>query len=435
MLKIGFIHPSSKHNYEPFRNQPLVELYLLTIIEKHFEEKVELSIIDLRAIDEKYVFRHIPEKDVYLYSITTPDFPEFYNILTNVRSIYPNAMHIAGGPHVNIFPDECTKLFDMIIIGEGEESIIRAIDDVLNRRSKPIYTQDKYVDLNLYPYPSRKYLPKPVIVNTGILDGKHYNLLGTEVIFSRGCPYSCHFCANKKLNFGPIRYRSPELITEEIEYLKRDYNIKALALKDDNSIPLNPNIAKPYLEAIRKTDIKWRGQTRADGVHPDMVKLAYESGCTDIAIGIESVSPNVLKLINKKINIDDAIKYIKLLDKTGIGIRLHFIVGLPGEPEDIVKQTLNFIDKTNPKSVLLCILCPMPGSEMFEHSENFGIEIETVDWEKYRAVFGRFSTCESTNMVFHYKDTCPWGKGMSNDKILQNYIELQTILRDRKLNF
>ncbi len=435
MIKIAFIHSSNKNNYDPFRNQPLVEMYLLTIIEKYFKEKVELSIIDLRGIDCKYAICHIPENDVYMYSISTPDFPEFYNILRNVRSTYPNSINIAGGPHINIFPDECNKLFDIIILGEGEESVINAINDILNHTQKSIYTQNKYVNLNLYPYPMRKDLAKSTIVNTGVLDGKYSNLLGTETIFSRGCPYSCHFCANKKLNFGPIRYRSPELIIEEIEYLKRDYNIKALAFKDDNSIPLNLKVAKPHLEAILKTDIKWRGQTRANGVHPDMITLAYDSGCTDIAIGIESVSNNVLKLINKKININAATKYIKLLEKAGINVRIHLIIGLPGEPEDVVKQSLKFIDETNPKSVLLSLLYPIPGSEIFERSENFGIEIETYYWEKYRGTFGRKSDYDLPNMIFHYKDICPWGKGITKDKIINNYIELQTILRDRKLNF
>lgn len=431
MLKIGFVHPTNKHNYDRFRNQPLVELYLLTIIEKHFQEKVELSLIDLRGIEDKYIFHHIPERDVYLYSISTPDFPEFYNILINLRSLYPNAKHVAGGPHINIFPEQCKMLFDAIVIGEGEESIIKVVDDILNLRLEPVYTQYGHVDLNSYPYPERKYLPKTTIVSTGILPGENFNLLASEVIFSRGCPGNCYFCANKKLNFGPVRYRSPELITEEIEYLKKEYGIKAIALRDDHSIPQNPKIAKPLLEAIGKTGIKWRGLTRANGINPDMVKLAWESGCTDIGIGIESASSNVLKLINKGINLDEAVKYIKLLNKTGIAVRLHFILGLPGEPDNIVKQTLDFIEETNPRSVLLSVLCPMPGSEMFEYPDKFGIEIDTTDWEKYHVIFGRFDVKEYPDIVFHYKK----GKGLDKDKIIQNYVELQTILRDRKLVF
>lgn len=206
-------------------------------------------------------------------------------------------------------------------------------------------------------------------------------------------------------------------------------------LRDDISIPLSTKIARPYLEAIRKADIKWRGMTRANGVHPDMVGLAYESGCTDIAIGLESVIPRVLKLINKGIDLTIAVEYIKLLEKTGIGVRLNLILGLPGEPEDIVKQTLKFIDETNPRSVMLSILCPMPGSEMFDNPEMFGIKIETTDWDKYHVVFGRFDPKELPDMVFQYSDKCHWGTGTKKETIIQNYIDLQGELRDRRLIF
>ncbi len=435
MLRIGFIHPSNKHNYDRFRDQPLVELYLLTILDQHFRDTVDLSLIDLRGIEDRYVFHHIPEKDVYLYSISTPDFPEFYNILKNLRLLYPGAKHIAGGPHINIFPEQSALIFDTIVLGEGEESIVKVIHDILNRTAKPVYVQPGHVDLNLYPCPDRKYLPKTAVANKGMLPGENINLLGTEVIFSRGCPGNCHFCANKKLNFGPVRYRSPELITAEIEYLKKEYCIEALVLRDELSIPLKPKIARPLLEAIRKTDDKWRAMTRANGVHPDMVKLGYESGCTDIAMGLESVSSRVLEVINKGIDPDRAGEYIKLLQKTGIGVRLNLIMGLPGEPDDIVRQTLKFIDDTSPVSVMLSILCPMPGSEMFENPGNFGIEIDTEDWDKYHIVFGRFDPKELPDMVFHYRDECPWGKGTGKENIIKNYIELQSELRDRKLIF
>ena len=434
-MRIGFIVPSSSDNFDPFRNQPLVTLYLLTILEQHFGEKIELSLIDLRGIEEQHAFRHIPENEVFLYSVTTPDFTELINIMESLRHIYPDSKHIAGGAHTNLFPQHCVKRFDAIVLGEGEDSLINVIDDIFRSNLKKKYKQTKPIDLNLYPYPDRKYLPKSAVVNIDMLQGKYSHLKATEVIFSRGCPFECHFCANKKLKFGPTRYRSPKLITEEIEYLKKEYKIEALVLKDDNSIPLNQKIAKPFLEAIRKAEIKWRGQSRANGVHPEMVKLAFEAGCTHLGVGIESASQEVLKRINKRIDLNEAKNYVNLIHETGIGVRLHFILGLPGEPDDIVKQTLSLIDEMNPNSVILNLLCPMPGSEMFDSPERFGITIDTIGWEKYRSVFGRFDENELPNMTFHYNEITPWGNQMSKDEIVQNYIELQAILRDRGLNY
>lgn len=427
--------PTGRYNYEPFRNQPLVVLYLLTILENKFGNRVNLSLIDLRGIDEDSLLFHIPENDVFLYSVGTQDFPEISTIVQGLRSIYPKAKHVAGGSHINLFPEECSKVFDSVVLGEGEESIVKVINDVIALDLKPIYREGEPVNLDAYPYASRKYLPRKAVVDTGLLPGSYQNLLGTAFLFSRGCPFNCYFCANRDLTLGPVRFRSPQLVEEEIEYLKREYQIEALAFKDDNGIPVNQRVASRVLEAIGRTRIKWRAQSRANGVHPDVVKLAWEAGCIDIAVGIESVCQDVLRIINKRIDLNEAKEYMRLLKRTGIGVRLNLIIGLPGEPDDIVERTLVFIDEAEPSSVLLSYLCPMPGSELFKHPKRFGITIRTFDWRAYSGSAGRFSKDELPDIVFDYDEVTPWGKGISRERIFQNYVQLQGILRERGLNF
>ena len=435
MLEIGFVVPSCRYYYKPFRNQPLVTLYLLTILESEFGNTVNLSLIDLRGIDEGSSSFHIPEKDVLLYSVGTSDITEVSSLVKSLRSVYPKTKHVAGGAHVNLFPEECLKIFDAIALGEGEEPIIKVIEDVMASDLKPVYRQGKPVDLDAYPYASRKYLPRKAVVDTGLLPGEHLNLPGTTFIFSRGCAFNCHFCANRDLTFGPVRARSPLLVEEEIEYLKREYHVEALAFKDDNAIPVNRGLAISFLEAIGRTGIRWRGQSRANGVHRDAVKLAREAGCVEIAVGIESVSQEVLKIINKRIDLNEAKEYLRLLRKTGIGVRLNLIIGLPGEPDDIVEQAVAFIDETEPNSVLLSYLCPMPGSELFKHPERFGININTYDWQEYTSLAGRFAEDELPELIFDYDEVTPWGKGISREQIARKYVRLQSILRERGLNF
>jgi len=435
MLEIGFIVPTCGYYYQPFRNQPLVALYLLTILENKYGNRTNLSLIDLRGVNKDSLLFHIPENDVFLYSVGTQDFYEISSIVQGLRAIYPKAKHIAGGAHVTLFPEECSKIFDSIVIGEGEESIVKVIDDIFTLDLKPIYRQGKPVNLDVYPYASRKYLPRKAVVDTGLLPGKYQNLPGTAFIFSRGCPFDCYFCANKDLTLGPVRVRSPQLVAEEIEYLKREYKIEALAFKDDNAIPINQQVAKAHLEAVGRTGIKWRGQSRANGIHPDVVKLARDAGCIDIALGIESVCQNVLEIINKRIDLNEAKKYIRLLKKTGIGVRFNLIIGLPGEPDDIVERTLTFIDETEPSSVLLSYLYPVPGSILFKNPKRFGITINTFDWRRYTATAGRFTEDELPDIIFDYDQITPWGRGVSKERIFENYVKLQSILRERGLNF
>jgi radical SAM superfamily enzyme YgiQ (UPF0313 family) len=435
-LKIGFVIPNCDSNPEPFRNQPLVALYLLSILENHFRDQIISTLVDLRGVRVEHTAYRLPENDVFLYSVATSDFTDICTVLKTVRSVYPKAINVAGGPHVNLFPDVCSSLFDTIVLGEGEDSVVEVINDIISfSRPKTVYQQRTLPNLDNYPYPDRKYTTPAAAVYKPTLGGDYSDLLGAEVIFSRGCPFNCHFCANKKITYGPTRFRSPEKIVEEIEYLKKNYNIKALALKDDNSMPLNPKIAKPFLEAIGSTNLKWRGQSRATGISLDLVQLAKDSGCVDLAVGIESVDEKVLKIVNKKINIPDATKYVKQLIKVGIGVRLHFVFGFPGESKNVVRETLDYIDEIGPSSVLLSLLAPMPGSRFFDRPDDFGIVIDTYNWEDYRSQFARFDQNEKPIMVFHYKDTTPFGPGKSNEEIIENYLNLQGILRNRGLNF
>jgi|TARA_B100001971_G_C18244310_1_gene573112 radical SAM superfamily enzyme YgiQ (UPF0313 family) len=433
-MKTGFVITSSKQNYKPFRNQPLGALYLQTIMEEEFGKNLEVSLLDLRAINPDDAIYHVPEKDIYMYSITTLDYPDTERIVKEIRGIYPKAKHIAGGPHVEIFQKQSLNTFDAISLGEGEESIKRIIKDYSESNLKRIYRQQEDIDISRYPIASRKYLPKSAVVDKSLLGKEYLNLNGTAALFSRGCPFDCHFCSN--LNYGKTKFRSPELIKKEINYLKKEYGIEALAIKDDNSIPVNRKTAQPFLEAIAQTGIKWRGQSRANGIHSDMVKLAKESGCTEIAVGIESISEKVLKIINKHINFVQAKKYLKQLKKEGIDRRLLLITGLPGEPDNIVHKTINFIKEVEPSSVLLSLFCPLPGSEIHKNPQKFGIKInEKMDFDKYITAFGRFDENEKPKAVFEYEKTTPFGKGKSMDKILEDHMKIQTFLKENNLIF
>jgi radical SAM superfamily enzyme YgiQ (UPF0313 family) len=226
------------------------------------------------------------------------------------------------------------------------------------------------------------------------------------------------------------------LIGEEIEYLKREYQVQALLFKDDQAIHTNPELSRRVLEAIGRTDILWRGQSRANGIHPETVRLAKQTGCVEIAVAIESVSQRALDIMNKKIDLVKAKEYFKVLRKEEIEIKLLLILGLPGEPKDIAWQTINFIEEVQPSNVSLSILCPIPGSEIWNNPERFGMKIDrTVPFEKYMFAFGRFDGEEKAPHFFEYEKTTPFGEGMSMDEIIANHETVQAYLRTKRINF
>jgi len=433
-LRIGFVVPCDLHNYEPFRNQPLNALHLLTIIKQHYGENVDVSIIDLRGVHTKNITYYISEKDLYLYSVATIEYLETVRTVEEVRKLFPKAKHVAGGIHINIYPNESSKHFDGISLGDGENTICEIVNDAIDNNLKQKYIETKILDVNEVPHPDRGFLPKRSIVNEGLLNGEYYHLPSTAVLFSRGCPFNCSFCAN--LIQSKAKFRSSALIVKEIEYLKRVYGVKALAIKDDNIMSANVECSTEVLTAIGKTDVKWRGNSRANNISEETVKLAKESGCVDLAIGIESISQKVLNNINKRLNLGKAKVFLGYLKKYGIDIRLNLIIGLPGEPTNIVDKSIEFIEKFGPSSVLLSILTPVPGSDMFENPEKYGMIFDkNTPFNKLFCLFGRFDENEKPDMVFEYKRVTPFGESMSNDQISDNYSYLQEYLRNRKLTF
>jgi radical SAM superfamily enzyme YgiQ (UPF0313 family) len=433
-MKIGFIIPPDIYNFNPFKMHPLNTMYLSTILEENFGDKIDISVIDLRGVKKEHSHYYIPQCDLFLYSVATINFPEITRIVKKIRKIYPKSKHIAGGIHIDLYPEDSLSHFDVISLGEGDNLIVSIIKDAFNKKLQRIYKEHRRNDINNYPFPNRKYLPLPSIVDRECFSGDHIDLSGTSVLFTRGCCFKCHFCANLVQSIP--RVRSPSNIIKELEYLKREYGIQGVVIRDDTIISPHYETSKKTLIAIGECNIKWRGNCRANGVPLNIIKLAKQSGCVSLATGIESVYQPTLNNINKRLNIEKAKEFFVMLKEEGIGIRINLIFGLPGEPPDIVQKTIKFIEEVNPSSVFLSILIPIPGSEIFENPSKFGMKIKpNLSFDELFQIFCRYDNSEEIKMLFEYEKITPFGKSLTNNEIISNYIELQTYLRGKKLNF
>ena len=141
MTRITFIINRDLVNTQPFKNTPLVGPYLLTILEYEFGDRVELNINDLRGVEEESEIYHITESDIYLYSAYTPFMEEITSVVDKIREVYPKAVHVAGGPHINCFPKESEKYFDSVVLDDGEISIVSIVNDFRKSQLKPVYRQ------------------------------------------------------------------------------------------------------------------------------------------------------------------------------------------------------------------------------------------------------------------------------------------------------
>jgi radical SAM superfamily enzyme YgiQ (UPF0313 family) len=431
-MKIAFIVPSWHYFHDPFKLQPYWEMYYATILSELIPS-AKITFFDLRGKSKKENFEQalsfINEQEFYLYWIMkSGDASEVYSIVRFLRNKFPNAKHIAGGTHIDMLPEETEQIFDSIILGPGEINFKNAIFE--NSKSKRYFQNYKDVPFAKTPFPNRSFLPYNNVISNEIFSqyGK-YN--ATMVYFSRGCFYNCSYCVYNVPS--QLQSKDPQLIEKEIEYLKKNFHVNAILLKDE--IALNPNkkIFQQQMEAIGRQNIIWRGQTTSIGTE-EQLKTAKETGCLELSVGIETVDDNVMKIINKQWQSSAIIKkFIENSKKIGIKVKVCLILGLPGEPMDIVEKTIYFLEETKPDYVSLSGFCPLPGSPIFKNPEKYGISKIDRNWDNHAHLLYRFSDEEIVGIPFEYKKNTPWGNSFSRIEIIENIKKVQNWLDKRNM--
>ena len=434
MLNISFIIPSWHYFDDPFKLQPYWELYYATILREQLANKANIDLIDLRGKaknmqDFSKHLENIDERNYYLYWVMkTGDAKEVYSIVKYLKSKFPKSKHIAGGTHIDMLPNECAEKFDTILVGPAEKNFKEAI---INNHKKLVgnYSEETFENT---PFPDRSLLPMNSLFSKEMF--KQYgDYNATMVYFSRGCFYKCAYCVYNVPN--KLQSKSAQMITKEIEYLKKNFKTEAILLKDE--IALNPNkkIFHPQMDAIGNSNILWRGQTTSVG-SKDQLKIAKQTGCLELSVGIETVDNDVMKIINKTWQSDKIIaNFINNAKEVGIKVKICLIFGLPGEPKNIVEKTIRFIETHKPDYVSLSGFCPMPGSPIFNDPDKYGIEFIDKDWDKHAHLLFRFSDQEEVGLPFRYKKESHMGNQFSRDQIANNIKQVQRWLSTQSMTY
>ena len=436
MFTACFVIPSWHYWKDPLKHTPYWELYYATYIKK---AGFDTDVVDIRSMKEnhkdldlKKIVNKIPERNFYFYWIfKTGDALEIYLITKLLKKKYPKSIHAAGGTHVDMCQEECVKHFDSIIVGPGEESFINVIKDYNNNKLLKKYSVN-YKSLNFRDtnFPDRSFLSDNLIANNKMF-AQYGEIKSTLTYFSRGCMMKCAFCTYNVPHY--LQVKKPELVRREIKYLKDKYNIKGLLVKDEVAISPNTKISTEILEAIGSENIIWRGQTTTMATF-EQLKLAKESGCVELAFGVETVDDKVMQIIDKSWQNKESItRCIEDAKKVGIKVKICLILGLPGEKKDIANVTLDFLEKIKPDYASVSGFLPVPGSPIAKNFKKFGIKKIDTNWNKYSHLLYRFSDDEEVGLPFEFEEKTPWGKSLTNTEIKENIIKVQKWLRENSM--
>jgi radical SAM superfamily enzyme YgiQ (UPF0313 family) len=361
----------------------------------------------------------------YLTQLTAPTLEnDIYGcFLAHARG----AKTMAFGTHITPVPLETMRPYpslDFALVGEPDLTIRDLLDHLENRFSerspeiikmfekhdpgyKPSLNEDGTVNMRgIKGIAWRKgdevtlNFPRPFVADLDDMPVPMHELLPlqsyrmpyikgpfTFIVTSRGCPAGCTYCIKHVSYQYSARIRSPKLIMEELWQLKKlgINNIHMYA--DLFTVNRDQVIELCNLMIEEKINIHWTSNSRVDYVDEEMLTLMGKAGCRLISWGIESGNEQILKHARKGAYPDKAERALRWAKKAGIMNWGYFIIGLPGETEATIRQTIDFAKKLPLDIALFHVAAPYPGTPFFfEVVENNwfrpGTRWEQVDMDK-----------------------------------------------------
>jgi radical SAM superfamily enzyme YgiQ (UPF0313 family) len=271
---------------------------------------------------------------------------------------------------------------DIVVDGEGEitaSKLFKAlekkqpVDNIpglwLKKDGKVINTGEgeRVKDMDTVPYPAYDLFPMDIYLSNPIVGfGKDIDL-----ITSRGCPYNCIYCY--KIGKRYFRRMSVERIINLIDQLKRQYDIDFISFQD-NEFMFDKKWIQEFLKQFKEKDynIKWSCTGRVNLVDKEILQQMKDAGCTSISYGIESGSQKMLDIMRKQVTVEQAIEAINITKEVGLRAPTSFIIGIPGETEETIEETIDFCAKTNIVLTTVMFATPYPNTELYHMSKELG---------------------------------------------------------------
>ena len=351
------------------------------------------------SLFESYFTNHYVSRFAHIRYIgltaTTSTVKKAYRIAKICRDLYPESTIVFGGVHATFLPEEVLSqpFIDIVVAGEGELTMAELLTGQDRNNIKGIVyksenqgieiiiknePRERIEDLDALPLPAYDLLP---IRQYRPAKGSYKRLPAMSLMTSRGCPGKCTFC-NKTLG-DRIVFQSADRIFKEIKHLIDNYAIREILFYDDTFTLSKTNVSNLCQLLIdNRLDLSWTCFARVDFVDPQLLGQMKKAGCHQIMYGVENVDRQVLKNINKKINVEQILQAVQWTKQAKIECRLAFMVGSPGDSRDIIKKNIDFVQLLNPDLLIVNIATPFPGTEMFKWADARGLLL-TYDWDDY----------------------------------------------------
>jgi len=394
MKKILFTHsyfykfdPKQWNTKQPY--PPLGTIYAAAVMR---EAGYNVSLFDTALIDT-------PDRIIPIIEKQKPDYLVIYDdgfnyltkmCLTNMREAAFRMAEIAKANKVKVIAsssdaaDHYEKYIahgvDFVVIGEGEitlKELIRKIDsgepdfrniDGLAFKEDGNITRTsarQFVkELDSFPLPAWDLID---ISSYREIWMENHGYFSLNIATTRGCPFKCNWCA-KPIYGNRYNSRSPQKVSEEIEFLINNYQVKHFWMCDD-IFGLKPGWVQEFRNVIKAKGLKFKYkiQSRVDLLlQEDTISALADSGVDTVWVGAESGSQKILDAMDKGTTVEQIYDAMKLLKKNGIRTAFFLQFGYLGEEKQDIEKTINMVLDLMPEEIGISVSYPLPGTKFYD---------------------------------------------------------------------
>ena len=302
--------------------------------------------------------RSLPAPDIVLVtSLMTYWYQGVQETIKIIKALYPTVSIVLGGVYATLCHQHAIEYSgaDLVIRGSGERGLLDLVSEYTGYTVALRFDPD---DLDTYPYPAFDL---------------QYKINYVPLLTSRGCPFSCMYCASHILNPRRI-LRNPLQVVEEIKFWHKGHGVDDFIFYDDALLVDAQRHIIPLLEAILQAGLKIRFHTpnavHIRGITGEIAALMWQTGFKTVRLGLETATFENRNDLDAKVNAQEFKNAVTYLREAGFKknhIGAYLLVGLPGQTMDSITESINIV-KQNCITPILAYYSPIPHTTLWDRA-------------------------------------------------------------------
>lgn len=330
--------------------------------------------------------------DLIGFTATTSGFMDAYRRVMEIKRVMSDVKIVFGGVHVSALREkilESFPLIDFLVTGEGEMAMTdlaggkdpRTIQGVISRDAQGIQSAGFRTDLcelDDLPFPAyRKLEGFPKFFEPPLFN--YPRAPSATIISSRGCPYQCSYC-DRSVFRRSFRFNSAVYLYEQMALLKKDFKVRHIFFYDD-LFTFHRKRVEEFCGLLRKRPLHmtFNCAVRVGHADDELLKTLKASGGWMVSIGMESGDQELLERHKSTVTLNQIRETVRRIQKNGMRVKGLFMMGLPGETEQTVQRTVDFIEELKLDDMNMTKFTPFPGSPAYKTIHEEGTFDE--NWE------------------------------------------------------